>query len=180
MPQKKNPDIAELIRGKTGRTYGSLMALLTVMKSLPLAYNKDMQEDKEAVFDSVDTIKMCLPVFEGMLKTAAFNKERLYAAAREGFTNATDLADYLVRKGLPFRDAHAITGRIVSYCISKNKSLEDLLPDEFKSFSAKISNDVYDSIKIENCVYDRDIEGGPAPKRVLESISKAKLMLEAF
>lgn len=177
MPQKKNPDIAELVRGKTGRTYGNLMALLTVMKSLPLAYNKDMQEDKEAVFDSVDTLKMCLPVFEGMLKTTVFNKDRLYKAAKEGFTNATDLADYLVKKGLAFRDAHEITGRIVAYCITKHKALEDLLPDEFKSFSARIANDIYDCIKVENCVYGRDIEGGPAPNRVLESINKARQML---
>lgn len=180
MPQKKNPDIAELIRGKTGRTFGNLTALLTVMKSLPLAYNKDMQEDKEAVFDSVDTIKMCLPVFEGMLKTMVYNKDRLYAAAKEGYTNATDLADYLVRKGLAFRDAHEMTGRIVAYCVSKRKPLEDLLPDEFKSFSQKITNDIYDSIKVENCVYGRDLEGGPAPARVQESIEKARQMLGSF
>jgi argininosuccinate lyase len=173
MPQKKNPDVAELVRGKTGRVYGSLITLLTMMKGLPLAYNKDMQEDKEAIFDSIDTVKVCLPVFERMLRTARFNKDNMYKSAKEGYTNATDLADYLVLKGMAFRDAHEITGKIVAYCISKHKAIEDLLPDEMKSFSASITNDVYEYIKIENCVYNRDLEGGPAPARVEEAINIA-------
>ena len=173
MPQKKNPDVAELVRGKAGRVYGSLIALLTMMKNLPLAYNKDMQEDKEAIFNCIDTVSMCLPVFENMIKTASFNKKKMYTAAKEGFTNATDLADYLVKKGMAFRDAHEVTGRIVSYCITRNKAIDDLLPDEFKCFSSFITNDVYESIKIENCVYNRNLEGGPAPVRVLESIKVA-------
>ena len=138
MPQKKNPDAAELIRGKTGRVYGSLMSLLTTMKGIPLAYNKDMQEDKEAIFDAVDTVKMCLPIFNRMLQTAKFNKDKMYNAARGGFTNATDLADYLVKKGVPFRDSHEIIGRMVSYCIQNQKSLEEMSIDEFSSFSSKI------------------------------------------
>jgi len=173
MPQKKNPDVAELVRGKAARVYGSLISLLAMMKNLPLAYNKDMQEDKEAIFNCIDTVSMCLPVFENMIKTASFNKNRMYTAAKEGFTNATDLADYLVKKGMAFRDAHEVTGRIVSYCITRNKAIDDLLPDEFKCFSPYISNDVYEYIKIENCVYNRNIEGGPAPERVLESIRAA-------
>ena len=178
MPQKKNPDVAELVRGKTGRVYGNLISLLTVMKGLPLAYNKDMQEDKESIFDSIDTVKMCLPVFERMLYTAKFNKKVMLSSAKEGFTNATDLADYLVKKGIAFRDAHEITGKIVAYCLSKNKSIDDLLPDEFKSFSSHITNDVYEFIMVENCVKNRDLEGGPSPSRVLESIEQAKSKLK--
>jgi argininosuccinate lyase len=180
MPQKKNPDVAELVRGKTGRTYGSLMALLTVMKGLPLAYNKDMQEDKEAIFDSIDTVKICLPVFTQMLDTARFNKDAMYKAAKDGYMNATDLADYLVRKGMAFRDAHEVTGKIVAYCISKHKTIEELLPDEMKSFSAVISSDVYDCLKIENCVYSRDLEGGPSPARVTEAIEIAGSRIRAL
>ena len=135
MPQKKNPDMAELIRGKTGRVYGHLMGMLTMMKGLPLAYNKDMQEDKEAVFDSIDTVKMCLPVFTNMIKTAVFNKKNMYNAAKGGFTNATDAADWLVKNGVPFRDAHAILGQLVLYCINNNKALEDLSLDEFIAIS---------------------------------------------
>ncbi|HEX2946309.1 MAG TPA: argininosuccinate lyase [Clostridia bacterium] len=170
MPQKKNPDVAELVRGKTGRTYGNLAALLTVMKSLPLAYNKDMQEDKEAIFDSVDTVKMCLPVFTKMLSTMKIRKENMYKAAQGGFTNATDMADYLVKKGIPFRSAHEIIGKMVLYCINNNKAIEELSMPEFKEFSDKIGDDVYSEISLEKCVSGRNIPGGPAVESVKASI----------
>lgn len=178
MPQKKNPDIAELVRGKTGRVYGDLMALLTVMKGLPLAYNKDMQEDKEAIFDGLDTVKMCLPVFTDMLKTLTVRKENMRKGAAGGFTNATDYADYLVKKGVPFREAHGISGKTVFYCIAKDKALEDLTLDEFKSFSPLIENDVYDAISLETCVNGRTVYGGPAKEAVEKAISKAKEFLK--
>jgi len=178
MPQKKNPDVAELVRGKTGRVYGSLIALLTVMKSLPLAYNKDMQEDKEAVFDAVDTVKMCLPVFTAMLSTIKIKKENMYKAAQGGFTNATDMADYLVKKGIPFRTAHEIIGKMVLYCIENGKSLEELDMDEFKNFSSLISEDVYHEISLEKCISGRNIPGGPALDAVKKSIEKAKEFLK--
>ena len=152
MPQKKNPDMAELIRGKTGRVYGHLMGMLTMMKGLPLAYNKDMQEDKEAVFDSIDTVKMCLPVFTNMIKTAVFNKTNMYKAAKGGFTNATDAADWLVKKGVPFRDAHAILGHLVLYCINNDKGLEDLTLDEFRAISPVFDESGYEAISVEKCV----------------------------
>ena len=152
MPQKKNPDMAELIRGKTGRVYGDLMGMLTVMKGLPLAYNKDMQEDKEGVFDAIDTIKMCVPVFTNMIKTAVFKTDNMYNAAKGGFTNATDAADWLVKHGVPFRDAHAILGQLVLYCINNNTSLEDLSLDEFKAISPVFDETVYDAISVEKCV----------------------------
>ena len=166
MPQKKNPDMAELIRGKTGRVYGDLMGLLTVMKGLPLAYNKDMQEDKEGVFDAIDTIKMCLPVFTNMIKTAVFRKETMYNAAKGGFTNATDAADWLVKQGVPFRDAHEILGRLVLYCVNNNTSLEDLSLDEFKEISPVFNESVYDAISVEKCVEARKIPGGPSPEYI--------------
>ena len=166
MPQKKNPDMAELIRGKTGRVYGHLMGSLTMMKGLPLAYNKDMQEDKESVFDAVDTVKMCLPVFTNMIKTAVFNKDNMYNAAKGGFTNATDAADWLVKKGVPFRDAHAILGQLVLYCINNNTSLEDLSLDEFKAISPVFDESVYDAISVEKCVQARNIPGGPSPEYI--------------
>jgi len=150
MPQKKNPDVAELVRGKTGRVYGDLMALLSVMKSLPLAYNKDMQEDKEAIFDAVDTVKMCLPVFTKMIETMKIKKENMLRAAQGGFTNATDMADYLVKKGIPFRNAHEIIGKMVLYCIENNKAIEELDMSEFKSFSELIEEDVYEEISLSN------------------------------
>ena len=177
MPQKKNPDVAELVRGKTGRTYGDLAALLTVMKSLPLAYNKDMQEDKEAIFDSVDTVKMCLPVFTKMLSTMKIKKENMYKAAQGGFTNATDMADYLVKKGIPFRSAHEIIGKMVLYCINSNKAIEELSMAEFKEFSDKIGDDVYSEIGLEKCVSGRNLPGGPAVESVEASIESGRRFL---
>ncbi len=162
MPQKKNPDMAELIRGKTGRVYGDLMGFLTVMKGLPLAYNKDMQEDKEGVFDAIDTIKMCVPVFTAMIETMKVNKENMYNAAKGGFMNATDAADWLVKQGMPFRDAHAVIGQLVLYCIENNKALEDLSIDEFKKFSDVFNDDVYEAITLEKCVEARRVDGGPS------------------
>ena len=162
MPQKKNPDIAELVRGKTGRIYGSLMALLATMKSLPLAYNKDMQEDKEPVFDAIDNVKMCLPVFADMIKTMKIRKDRMYEGAKGGFTNATDLADYLVKKGVAFRDAHAIVGKIVFSCIQRDIGLDDMTLDEYKQASAIIEEDVFKAISLEECVNKRNIIGGPS------------------
>ena len=174
MPQKKNPDMAELIRGKTGRVYGHLMGMLTMMKGLPLAYNKDMQEDKEAVFDAVDTVKMCLPVFTNMIKTAVFNKKNMYNAAKGGFTNATDAADWLVKNGVPFRDAHAILGQLVLYCINNNKALEDLSLDEFRAISPVFDETVYDAISVEKCVEARNIPGGPSPEYIKKLIELNK------
>ena len=177
MPQKKNPDVAELVRGKTGRVYGDLMTMLTVMKSLPLAYNKDMQEDKEAVYDAIDTIKLCLPVFTNMLKTMKINTKTMYKAAQGGFTNATDVADYLVKKGLPFRDAHEITGKIVLYAIDNKKAIDELTLKELKSFSSIIQEDIFEEISLLKCVSGRNIPGGPAKQSVMESIENAKLFL---
>jgi len=174
MPQKKNPDVAELVRGKTGRVYGSLISILTVMKALPLAYNKDMQEDKESIFDAVDTVKLCLPVFTQMIATMKINKENMYRAAQGGFTNATDMADYLVKKGIPFRDAHEIIGKMVLYCIGNNKAIDELTMEEFKNFSPLITEDVYKEISLETCVSGRNLPGGPAKERVLEAIQKGK------
>jgi len=180
MPQKKNPDVAELVRGKTGRVYGNLISLLTVMKSLPLAYNKDMQEDKEAIFDSIDTVKMCLPVFTGMLSTMKVNKENMYSAAKGGFTNATDVADYLTKKGIPFRNAHEIVGKMVLYCIENKKALEDLSMEEYKQFSEAIEEDIYQQISLEKCVSDRNIPGGPSVSSVSVSIQNARKILGEF
>ncbi|MFZ7104360.1 MAG: argininosuccinate lyase [Peptococcaceae bacterium] len=180
MPQKKNPDVAELIRGKTGRVYGNLMALLTVMKGLPLAYNKDMQEDKEALFDTVDTIKKCLIVFTPMLAAMQINKDNMLNASQSGFTNATDLADYLVKKGLPFRDAHEAVGKLVAYCLSNNKSLDDLSLAEFQSFNPLITEDVYHEISVYTCVKKRNIIGGPAPEQVQAVIEDGKKKIEAL
>lgn len=174
MPQKKNPDVAELVRGKTGRAYGSLMTLLTVMKSLPLAYNKDMQEDKEAIFDAVDTVKMCLPVFTNMLATMKIKKDNMYKAAQGGFTNATDVADYLVKKGIPFRSAHEIIGKMVLYCINNSKAIEELSMEELKEFSDRIEQDVYAEISLEKCVSGRSLPGGPASESVKASIQSGR------
>ncbi|HHV96914.1 MAG TPA: argininosuccinate lyase [Clostridiaceae bacterium] len=178
MPQKKNPDVAELVRGKTGRVYGDLITLLTVMKSLPLAYNKDMQEDKEAIFDAIDTVKLCLPVFTNMIKTMKVNKEAMYKAAQGGFTNATDVADYLVKKGLPFRDAHEITGKIVLYAIDNNKPINELTLEELRNFSPLIEEDIFEEICLEKCVSSRNIPGGPARESVLEAIKSAEKFLD--
>lgn len=177
MPQKKNPDVAELVRGKTGRVYGNLMALLTVMKSLPLAYNKDMQEDKEAIFDCIDTIKMCLPVFAKMIQTMKIREKNMYKAAQGGFTNATDVADYLVKKGIPFRSAHEIIGKMVLYCIETNKPIDALTIEEFKKFSPSIEEDIYVEISLEKCVSGRNLPGGPAKESVIVSISNGKKFL---
>ena len=174
-PQKKNPDIAELVRGKTGRVYGALMSILTTMKGIPLAYNKDMQEDKELTFDAIDTVKGCLALFTGMVSTMKFNKERMAASAMNGFTNATDAADYLVVKGVPFRDAHGIVGRLVLYCIENNKSLLDMTLDEYKAISPVFEQDIYDAISLETCVEKRMTIGAPsqaAMKQVIEEYKK--------
>ena len=180
MPQKKNPDVAELVRGKTGRTIGNLVTLLSMMKSLPLAYNKDMQEDKEAVFDSIDTVKMCLPVFTKMLATIKINKDIMYTAAGLGFTNATDAADYLVKKGVPFRTAHEITGKLVLHCIKKGISIENLPLTELQQFSVYFENDLYNSIRLESCVNYRSILGGPAKEAVTGSIKSGKAFIDSL
>ena len=178
MPQKKNPDIAELVRGKTGRVYGSLMGFLTVMKALPLAYNKDMQEDKEQVFDAVDTVKACLPVFTAMVETMSVNKTNMRNAAARGFINATDCADYMVKKGLPFRDAYTIVGRLVNYCIANEKTLETLSLEEYKNFSPMFEDDVYNAIDLETCVNMRRSQGGPAYESVLAQVNSIKKFFE--
>ncbi len=177
MPQKKNPDIAELVRGKTGRIYGSLMALLTTMKSLPLAYNKDMQEDKEPLFDAIDNIKICLPVFTDMLRTIKVNKAKMYESAKGGFTNATDLADYLVKKGLAFRDAHEIVGKAVFSCIQKGIGLEDMTLEEYKQISPLVEEDVFQAISLEECVNKRNITGGPSEEMVKNAIEINETLL---
>ena len=168
MPQKKNPDIAELVRGKTGRVYGALMSLLTTMKGLPLAYNKDMQEDKEVSFDAMDTVRGCLTLFTGMLRTMKFRKERMAESAMKGFTNATDAADYLVGKGVPFRDAHAVIGRLVLYCIERQTSIDKLSMEELKGISDKFEPDIYDAVSLETCVAKRLTTGAPG----LEAMNK--------
>ncbi len=174
MPQKKNPDVAELARGKSGRVFGDLMGLLTMMKGLPLAYNKDMQEDKEQIFDAVDTVKMCLPVFSGMLSTMKLRKDKMLSGAKGGFTNATDVADYLVKKGLPFRDAHAVVGKMVAYCLSEDTVIDALSMEEFKSFSDIFEDDVYDAISLDTCVNMRKIVGGPAKETMKKVIDGYK------
>lgn len=180
MPQKKNPDVAELIRGKTGRVYGSLTALLTVMKGIPLAYNKDMQEDKESLFDAIDTVKLCLPVFNGMVRTMKINKDIMLQGAKGGFANATDVADYLVKKGVPFREAHAIVGRMVLFAEKQKKSLDDLTIDEMKACSEFIENDIYDAISMTSCVEGRSLIGGPAESAVLDSLEAADEILKNY
>ena len=162
MPQKKNPDVAELVRGKTGRVYGDLMSLLTVMKGLPLAYNKDMQEDKEPVFDAIDTVEMCLPVFTGMIQTMKVLPENMRAAANKGFINATDCADYLTKKGMPFRDAYTTVGNLVYHCTEQGKTLEDMTLEEFKTISPLFEEDVFAALNMENCAGQRKSFGGPA------------------
>ena len=179
MPQKKNPDMAELVRGKTGRVYGDLMALLTTLKGLPLAYNKDMQEDKESIFDAVDTVKMCLQVFSGMVATMTANCDNMKRAAQKGFINATDLADYLVKKGMPFRSAYKISGTLVAQCIRENKVLEELTLDEYKTYSDLFDNDLYEAIDLMVCVEKRISEGGTSVASVEKQIAYVKGVLEA-
>ena len=178
MPQKKNPDIAELVRGKTGRVYGALMALLTTMKGLPLAYNKDMQEDKEMAFDAMDTAADCITLFTGMIKTMKFCKDRMAKSAMNGFTNATDAADYLVGKGVPFRDAHGIIGRLVLYCIEKDTSIDALSLEELRSISDKFDEDIYDAISLKTCVEKRLTIGAPGEKMMKQIIEKNKVYLK--
>ncbi len=170
MPQKKNPDIAELVRGKTGRVYGALMSLLTTMKGIPLAYNKDMQEDKEMAFDAMENVQNCLILFNGMIETMKFRKDKMAKSALGGFTNATDAADYLVNKGVPFRDAHGIIGRLVLYCIEKNCAIDDLTLDELKSISEVFEQDVYEAISLETCVEKRLTIGAPGMDAMKEVI----------
>ncbi len=176
MPQKKNPDVAELVRGKTGRVYGDLMGLLTVMKGLPLAYNKDMQEDKEPVFDALDTVEMCIPVFAAMLDTMTVRTDNMRQAAGRGFINATDCADYLTKKGMPFRDAYTVTGRLVADCAAKGKTLEELTLEELREVSDLFAGDVYDALNLENCMALRNSYGGPAR----ESVERQIALIEEF
>lgn len=180
MPQKKNPDITELIRGKAGRVNGNLMTLLSMLKGLPLAYNKDMQEDKEAVFDSVDNVKLCLKTFIPMLETMRVNKDKMRAAAAGGFINATDCADYLVKKGMPFRDAYKISGRLVAECIDKGLTLETLPLESYRELSGLFSEDIYDAISLETCVKERSSFGGPSPESVIRQIEITRERLGVY
>ena len=178
MPQKKNPDIAELVRGKTGRVYGALMGFLTTMKGLPLAYNKDMQEDKEGVFDAIDTTEMCLTLFTGMVDTITFNKEVMEASAKNGFTNATDVADYLVNHGIPFRDAHGISGRLVLKCIAENKALDDLTLEEYRQECPVFEADIYEAISMKTCVERRLTLGAPGEAVMRQVIDENRAYLD--
>ena len=179
MPQKKNPDVAELVRGKTGRVYGSLMTLLTVMKGLPLAYNKDMQEDKEAIFDAIDTVEICLPVFSAMVNTLTVRRHNMERAAAGGFINATDCADYLVKKGMPFREAYMIVGRLVNMCIKSGETLDTLPLKDFRSISNLFDADVYQALELKTCVNGRTVYGGPASDSVKQQIANIKAFVEA-
>ena len=180
MPQKKNPDIAELIRGKSGRVYGSLISLLTTMKGLPLAYNKDMQEDKEMSFDAIDTVKSLIKLMSGMLSSMKFNNERMAKSARGGFTNATDAADYLVKKNVAFRDAHAIVGRLVLYGIEHGKALDDFSLEEFRNISEYFDYDIYDAISLKTCVEKRNTKGAPGLTAIMNEIKESKKLLESI
>ena len=179
MPQKKNPDVAELVRGKTGRVYGSLITLLTVMKGLPLAYNKDMQEDKECVFDAIDTVELCVPVFAAMLDTLTVLPRNMRNAASGGFINATDCADYLVKKGMPFREAYMIVGRLVNMCIKSGETLDTLPLKDFRSISNLFDADVYQALELKTCVNGRKVYGGPAKEAVEQQIASIKAFVEA-
>ena len=178
MPQKKNPDIAELVRGKTGRVYGALMSLLTAMKGIPLAYNKDMQEDKELTFDAIDTTKGCLALFTGMIKTMNFRKDRMEESAKHGFTNATDAADYLVKHGVPFRDAHGIVGQLVLYCIDRKIALDDMSLEELKKISPVFEEDIYEAISMKTCVEMRNTIGAPGERAMKEVIEREEAYLK--
>ncbi len=180
MPQKKNPDIAELVRGKTGRVNGDLVTLLTMLKGLPLAYNKDLQEDKEAIFDAIDTVKSCLKIFAPLIETMRVKRDNMRKAASEGFINATDCADYLVRKSIPFRDAYKITGKLVAQCISKNCTLETLPLSEYKKASELFEEDIYHAVDLATCLKERNSEGGPSPDRFYEQFYEAKVLLSPF
>ena len=180
MPQKKNPDIAELVRGKTGRVYGALMQILTTMKGIPLAYNKDMQEDKEFTFDAIDTVKGCLALFTGMIKTMTVNKKVMEQSAKNGFTNATDAADYLVGKGVPFRDAHGIVGQLVLYCIEKNISLDDMTLEEYQKISTVFEEDIYEAISLETCVEKRETIGAPSRSSMEQVIAINEVYLKTL
>ena len=179
MPQKKNPDVAELVRGKTGRVYGSLITLLTVMKGLPLAYNKDMQEDKEPVFDAIDTVEQCLPVFASMVDTLTVLKKNMQRAASGGFINATDCADYLVKKGMPFREAYMIVGRLVHMCLRSGETLDTLPLKDFQSISSIFGPDVYQALELKTCVGGRKVYGGPAPEAVQVQIDNIQAFIDA-
>jgi argininosuccinate lyase len=178
MPQKKNPDIAELVRGKTGRVYGALMSMLTTMKGIPLAYDKDMQEDKEVSFDAIDTVRESLQMFEGMVSTMKFNNDVMEASAKNGFTNATDAADYLVRKGMPFRDAHSVIGRLVLYCIEKDKAIDDLDINEFKDICPMFDDDIYEAVSLKTCVERRLTDGAPGEQAMLTAVKRYKEYLD--
>lgn len=178
MPQKKNPDIAELVRGKTGRVYGALMSILTTMKGLPLAYNKDMQEDKELTFDAIDTVKGCLALFTGMIETIKFRKDVMEQSAKNGFTNATDAADYLVGKGVPFRDAHGIVGRLVLFCIDKGISLDEMSLEEYQAISPVFEHDIYEAISMKNCVEKRNTIGAPGAEAMKDVIAENQKYLQ--
>lgn len=180
MPQKKNPDIAELVRGKTARVIGDVSALLTMMKGLPLAYNKDMQEDKEALFDAIDTVELCLPVFTDMLKTMKVNKEKMREFAAKGFINATDCADYLVKHGKAFRDAYKTTGQLVAYCIDHDLVLETLPLEVYKEYDETFEKSIYDAISLDTCVHNRQVDGGPSPIAVQKAIDKMKKKVKAL
>ena len=178
MPQKKNPDIAELVRGKTGRVYGALMSILTTMKGIPLAYNKDMQEDKEFTFDAIDTVKGCIALFNGMIFTMVFNKDNMEKSAKNGFTNATDAADYLVNNGVPFRDAHGIVGRLVLHCIDKGISLDEMSLEEYQEISPVFKEDIYEAISMKNCVEKRNTIGAPGAEVMTKVLALHKKYLE--
>jgi argininosuccinate lyase len=180
MPQKKNPDVAELIRGKTGRIYGDLFNILTIMKSLPLAYNKDMQEDKPLIFDAVENIKPCLEIFNNMIDTMIIKKSNMKKATNSGFMNATDIADYLVKKGLPFRSAHEIVGKMVLYCLENNKSIEDLTLEQFKNFSSFFEDDISKQVKIKTCIESKVSLGSTSTNNVKLMIEKGKNFVEAL
>ena len=180
MPQKKNPDIAELVRGKSGRIYGNLIAILTTMKALPLAYNKDMQEDKEGIFDSIDNIKICIEIFYEMLSTMDVNEKEILESMKKGFLNATDVADYLAKNGMPFREAHKVVGQIVSYCEQKNIAIDDMKFEEYLGFSNIFKEDVLEAITIENCVNNRNSYGGTSIKNVLMQLELAEKFLSDF
>ena len=180
MPQKKNPDVPELVRGKAARVYGHLLALLTLMKGQPLAYNRDNQEDKQALFDTVDTVKACLAAYGGIIPAVSVNRETLRAAAGRGFATATDLADYLVRNKLPFRDAHAVVGKIVSYAIKQEKTLPELTLEEMRRFSTRIDGDIYDYLELNGSVTARNHMGGTAPARVKQAVKRARAYLKGM